>query len=326
MKKNIYHTGTLSLLLFLCGLLTSCHKEETPVYVPDPVEELTDEIDKWFYDNFQKPYNCVIRWKWDDNFVASSYRVTPPKRDVMIPVGNVVLDYWVEPFLQKGGEKFIKEHFPPEIICVGSPLLNPDGTETQGYAEAGVRITLTNLNNYSPRNREWLHQQLSVIHHEFTHIIHQKHGLPMGYEYISPESYTANAWINKAPEEAIALGMVTPYGSSDKYEDFCELVSHYLMYSESDFTKMFITPVSPDDGTNAGRAIIAQKLKLTLEYYKSNFGIDLSDLRDYIQTRLNALMSSLPTGSSTKVEAMSPARVSSTLSCATSCKGHSHHR
>lgn len=281
-----------ALTLPLLGVLlwvsfASCQKEAEPTYVREPEVVLTDEIDIWFYENFVKPYNSVIRWKWDDSFVDPKFYVSPPKREVMIPVGNMILHYWMEPFIEQGGNGFIREHFPPEIVCVGSKLLNADGTETLGYADAGVRITLTDLNLFDLKNKDWVLGQLRTIHHEFTHIIHQKHGLPVGYELVTKENYIGNAWVNLSQEEAIARGMVTNYGTSDQFEDFCELISFYLTTDAAEFDKTFLTAVTPDDGLNAGRALITRKLELAKEYYISNFKIDLDKLRTTILDRIN---------------------------------------
>ena len=284
--NNKFYTLLLISILLVGASFTSCQKEEISPYVREPEVVLTDEIDIWFYDNFLKPYNCVVRWKWDDTFVDTKYYVSPPKRDVMIPVGEMILKYWMDPFVIQGGQEFIKEHFPPEIVCVGSQLLNADGTLTMGYAEAGVRITLTDLNSFDIKNTRWVVEQLRVIHHEFTHIIHQKHGLPEGYELVTKENYIGNAWVNLETEQAIALGMISPYGSSDQYEDFCELVSLYLTIAKDEFNRTYLTYANPDDGLNEGRALIMRKLELAAEYYSSNFGIDLNELRNSIQDRI----------------------------------------
>ena len=97
------------LFLLLFGLLLSCSNEDITPYQREPEVELTDEVDKWFYENLQQPYNCVVRWKWDDNYVSINYYVTPPRKDIMIPVGEMIKTFWVEPFIEAGGEDFIIE-------------------------------------------------------------------------------------------------------------------------------------------------------------------------------------------------------------------------
>lgn len=286
MKTN--HWILIACTLWIGAILSgSCTKEEVEKYKPDPEVELTDEIDIWFYEHFLKPFNCAVRWKWDDSHVVSGYYVSPPKREVMIPVGKMIINYWLEPFVSEGGEEFIKQHFPPEIICVGSSLMNADGTSTQGYAEAGVRITLTELNQYDIKNKEWLLAQLQVIHHEFTYIVHQKHGIPEGFEEIGSEKYIGNSWINLSEDEAIELGMTTPYGTSDQFEDFCELVSKFLIMKKEHFNKLYLEPDPDKPNLDEGKEMLNRKVELMKEYYSSNFNIDIDKLRDMIQERLS---------------------------------------
>ncbi|MFR3331619.1 MAG: substrate import-associated zinc metallohydrolase lipoprotein [Odoribacter splanchnicus] len=287
MKKILF------LLLFFGWVLVSCDDENVSPYQPSKEVELTDPVDIWLYENLQQPYNCVVRWKWDDSYVDVNYYVTPPRKDVMVGVGEMLLDFWLEPFIEAGGEEFILEHFPPEIVCVGSPLYNADGTVTAGYADAGVRITLTELDNFNLSNSAWLLFQLQTIHHEFSHIVHQRHGLPEGWEQISEEDYTGNSWVNLEEEEAIAKGMVSPYATSSKHEDFADFVGLFLTTPEKDFTEKYLTlkdeTIADYDGLNPGRLRLQQKYDLMLTYYKSNFSIDIVRLRDNIQQRISSI-------------------------------------
>ena len=286
--KNIFF-----ILLFFSCVFCSCDEEDVPAYQPSTEVELTDPVDIWLYEHLQKPYNCVVRWKWDDRYVDVNFYVTPPRKDVMINVGEMLLNFWLEPFVEAGGEKFILEHFPPEVVCVGSPLYNADGTVTAGYADAGVRITLTELDNFNLQNSAWLLFQLQTIHHEFTHIVHQRHGLPEGWEQISSEDYTGNSWINLKEETAIAKGMVSPYATSSKHEDFADFVGLFLTMTENDFTSKYLEQkdeaAEDYDGLNPGRARLQQKYDLMVTYYKSNFSIDIVRLRDIIQQRISSV-------------------------------------
>lgn len=107
------------LLLLVAGLFFSCAEEEVQPYVPDAEKELTDPVDIWLYENMQKPYNCKIRWRWNDSYVSINYYVSPPKKDIMIPVGEMLETFWVEPFIAAGGEEFIVKHFLPRLFVWG---------------------------------------------------------------------------------------------------------------------------------------------------------------------------------------------------------------
>lgn len=281
------------LLCFFFALISfsACVEEETVIYSPSEEIESKDPIDLYFKDSFLTPYNCAVRWKWVDRYVSIDFYVTPIDREFVQPVGEMIKRFWIEPFLElsKSGETFIKTHFPPEIVFIGSPLFNKDGTVTQGYADAGVRITLTELNYYNLSDKDWLRNQLSTMHHEFTHIVHQKHGLPSGFELITGGAYTGNSWVNLDEQQAIKRGMVTPYGTSSEFEDFAEIVAEYLLTSEDVFNHTFFEQRDPDDGLNEGRGLIRKKMDLIDDYYQSNFQVDLARLKEIIQSRLNEL-------------------------------------
>lgn len=256
----------LFIFLAVLTLFTSCDKDDELNYEKREVAESTDEIDLFMKEHFMDKYNCAIRWKWDDKFVAIDYYVSPPMRDVVIKTAEMVEDFWVNPFIEcsAGGKVFIEKNFPPEIVFIGSEILNQNGTETLGFAEAGVRITLAELNQYDLKDEKWLKTQLHTIHHEFTHIVHQTYKLPNGYEKISGSFYSGNSWTTLVDYKkdakgdylrdedgepifdhspAIKRGVTTAYGTTNEYEDFAELVSNFIVTDAEEFNNLYL-PVS----------------------------------------------------------------------------------
>ncbi len=310
MKRSILYICCLSLCCFM-----SCSNDESTNYVPESKELSTDEIDVYFQENFQEKYGSTVRWQWIDKYVDINYIVAPAMRKVLIPTGEMIRRFWIEPFIleSKASGEFIRKHFPPEIVCVGSELRNADGTRTLGYADAGVRITLTELNYFDLTNREWVIQQLHTMHHEFSHIIHQTYKMPNGFNKITEDTYTGQAWkdintnaqaelIEKgisspttheidsvAQNMAIQRGMLTPYGTSSEFEDFAEFVSLYLLTEPAVFEEMYIASDPKRTFLDEGKANIDKKLALVKEYYVSNFSIDLTHLREIILQRLNEI-------------------------------------
>lgn len=307
-------TNLLYIICLVCCFI-SCSKAEEVNYVPQKVEYSDDEIDKYFQENFQDKYGCAIRWKWDDNTIDRNYIVAPASRAVLVPVGEMLRKFWIEPFVleSKASGDFIRKHFPPEIVCVGSQLRNSDGTRTLGYADAGVRITLTELNFFDLKKKSWVIQQLHTIHHEFSHIIHQTYSMPNGFNKITENNYTGRTWndiytnaeaelINSgikdptpeqkeqlAQEKAIMRGMLTPYGTSSEFEDFAEIVSIYLLTDPAEFDEMYILSNPNKLYLDNGKSYISKKLSMVKEYYWSNFSIDLTHLREIICKRLNEI-------------------------------------
>ena len=287
MKKGLY-----ILISILPLFLLSCNEKEENVDYNGKSEALsTDPIDIYFQDNFQDKYNCAIRWRWIENYIGIEYLVAPAKRDVAIPTGEMLVNFWIEPYIELGraGGDFIRNNFPPEIVFIGSELRNADGTVTLGYAEAGVRITLTELNQFDLSNKAWIIRQLETIHHEFTHTIHQKYNMPTGFNEVTPDNYTANSWVNvdESKKEHIIRGMVSAYGTNSEFEDLCEIVAKFLLTDPEIFEATFITPVAGETELNKGKAFIAAKLEIVKAYYQQNFSIDIIKLRDIIVYRLN---------------------------------------
>ena len=70
---------------------------------------------------------------------------------------------------------------------IGSPSYNPaSGTETLGYAEGGLKISLMNANHMSIYNIEDLNEKFfKTMHHEFSHILHQTIEYPQDFRLLA---------------------------------------------------------------------------------------------------------------------------------------------
>ncbi len=280
------------LQILLCGLLvlSSCYQEEkieSPVITP---ELSTDALDVYIRDNFLDPYGVAVRYRYVDRYVDPTKRVAPPKEELVVPLLNFLREYWIEPFISvPNGDAFFKEHVPAEVILIGSFIYNTDGTVTLGTADAGARITLTEVNNVDDADQVWVFRQLGTIYHEFAHIVHQRYNLPPNFQQISPQGYTsAGSWFNLTDEEALRRGFVSPYATSDFNEDFAETVAH-LLY-EPDFYEKYINEqancTTPDCiERNEGRALIRRKYNAILAHYEQNTGVDLLQVRAIIQAK-----------------------------------------
>jgi substrate import-associated zinc metallohydrolase lipoprotein len=271
-------------------LVTSCYKDESvdaPLRTQEPSD---DELDKYIQSNFTDKYGVAVRYTYVDRYVDPDKRVTPPKRELVEPMLDFLTEYWIEPFEQvENGEVFFTKHVPAEVIFIGSTIYNSDGTVTLGTADAGARITLTEVNDIDIDNKNWIFRQLGTIYHEFAHIVHQRYNLPPNFKEISPQGYTsAGSWYNLTDEEALQRGFVSPYATSSFNEDFAETVAHLLFYPE--FYELYY-----DDETNCesadclarnqGRALIRKKYNAIIAHYKQYTGVDLLSVRDIIQAK-----------------------------------------
>lgn len=273
------------------AVVTACYPDEEVMAPMKEVAFSDDPLDVYIQENFVDEYGVAVRYKFVDRYVDQNKRVTPPKRNVVKPMLDFLTEFWIKPFTEVGGgNRFFRAHVPAEVILIGSTMFNADGTVTLGTADAGARITLTEVNFVDVENRDWVFRQLGTIYHEFAHIVHQRYNLPPAWQEISPQGYTSlGSWYNLTDEEALKRGFVSPYGTSTFNEDFAEVVAFLLF--RPDFFRRFIED-EPGCGTvdcierNEGRARLRRKYNAVLEHYKQNTGVDLLQVRDIIQAKL----------------------------------------
>jgi len=271
---------------------TGCYDEEKlNVPVKDNEEVIRNEIDEFIEEKFTKEFGMAIRYRFVDRYVLPTQRVTPPRLEAVIPMLEFIEEFWIDPYLAvDNGEEFFKGHVPAEIVFLGGPIFNENGTITLGTADAGAQITFTNVNEVDISDKDWVIDQLRVVYHEFAHTIHQRYKLPTAFEEISPTGYTSpNAWFILNDEDALLRGFVTPYATSSPNEDFAETVAKYLF--EEDFVEDFLLEENCDspgcEERNIGRLMINEKLNAVRSHYKKVTGLDLDEIRARVQEKLN---------------------------------------
>ena len=227
----------------LAFTLASCGKDDdfdasifdTDIAAVDD-SQATAPFDQWLYDNFVVPYNTEIQYKF--NFPASNlnFQLTPADYNKSQLLAQYIKYLFYDVYTLHGGQDFMKKYGPRIFHFIGSAAYSPTtGTETLGYASAGVKITLINVNNmkfWTPENEYTLadmellnKDQFHTMHHEFSHILHQTKSYPVAYGQVTPGSYDPITWQERDSVKSHSLGFLTQYGSSATYEDFVELLS-----------------------------------------------------------------------------------------------------
>ena len=281
----------LFLALIIISVTTACYESEVlNVPVKEAENEPQTELDMYIQEHFTDQYDMAIRYRYVDRYVSPRERVTPPRLELVKPMLDFIQNFWIDPYLEvANGERFFRNHVPAEIIFLGGYIYNEDGTVTLGTADAGAKITFTNVNAIDPNNEAWRNLQLQTVYHEFAHIVHQEYKLPASFENISASGYTsAGSWFTLTDEEALRRGFVSPYATSSPNEDFAEVVAFYLF--ETDFMERFINAEDCETSAciarNEGRAMIREKLNAIKDHYKKATGVDLDEVRAAVQSRL----------------------------------------
>ncbi len=291
MKNN----NLLISILVSCGVMFSaCNKEDKldskSVFVDSEIPK--NALDNYLYNNYTKPYNVEILYKYIDKESNMTYRLVPAPYDASIRLSKLMLFLVMDPYSEVTGSKqFLRDNFPKIITYTGSVPVQTNGVIILGTAESGTKVSLYNLLELTEANGKssqfLTNGFFKTVHHEFQHILNQNKPYPSNFREISGSNYIEDEWNTKYPNTpvgigtAIAAGFISPYASKADTEDFAELYSIYVTRSQADFDAM----LNVENSTAAGRTLILSKLAIVKSYMKSEWGIDMDILRANIIAR-----------------------------------------
>lgn len=264
MKKILYIMSAAALLL----AVASCGKEDdltesifdTSKPAVDPTQS-TYEFDQWLYDNFGKPYNVEIQYKFNLPASDYSFQLAPAEYKRSQLLAQFIKYLFYDVYTKYAGEDFMKQYGPRIFHFIGSSGYSPrTGTEVLGLASGGVKITLYNVNqmkgysdnlSYSAADMEVLNEKyFHTMHHEFSHIMHQTKTYPVTFGQVTSGTYDPIDWHERDSVSSHQMGYVTHYASSATYEDFVETLS--CIITDNDYRWMMRIISSSAAGLRAG--------------------------------------------------------------------------
>lgn len=306
MKPNRF----LNILLGLLFLATTwaCKEEKL-----DPIEDIPGlggdtwvkgPVDEWINENFVKPYNIAIKYKWDQFEYSNLGKILVPVDEAqVIPLLTSINNAWAKPYIEEAGQAFFNRYSPKTFVLTGSVEFNQDGSVTGGQAEGGRKIVMMGLNDFRVKGmdgytaaRDSTYAKFFVFHviqHEFAHILHQNKFYPPAYKSISAGKYYGANWINFSDEDALKDGFVTAYSASGFDDDFAEMVSVMLMEGKAGFDGMVNS--IPDGFSTKGtskadaQAALRQKEAMIVAYFKTEWSIDFYSLQKKTRNEMVAL-------------------------------------
>lgn len=186
-------------------------------------------LDSFLKAQFLEPYNVKFIYRMEDIGSDMNKNLVPATYNQSVELAVLSKYLWYDVYKECAGEVFLKKYSPRIIHCIGSKSYNPSqGTETLGVAEGGVKITLYNVNTLNPANINEINEYFfKTMHHEFGHILDQKHLHPTSFNLISNTRYNSQ-WGDMPDSVAAGLGFVSPYASSDAREDWVETLANYV--------------------------------------------------------------------------------------------------
>lgn len=295
-RKSLLLLSALSAVL-----LTACSEDslnlDQDIYGLGGTDEQQNELDKWLYDHYTKPYNIAVKYKWDSHELNTTAQLVPIMEQFVKPSMDMIQRVWFEPYAKLAGEKFLKEMTPKKIILIGSPEYNPDGSRVLGQAEGARKITLFDGNSYDPGNAEWVRSIMHTIEHEFAHILHQTKMYDTSFKDISAGDYNPTGWTSETEVSALLAGFYSAYAMSGADEDFVEVASLIMVYGKEwrDYRINLLQSVStaqpsPDETPDEAAqrvALAAQaqtaltrllaKEKIVTDYFKKTWNVQFYD-------------------------------------------------
>ena len=278
MKKliNIPQLVRIGIILMGFGSFIGCSEDkldlDQEIYGLGGTDEQKNELDQWLYENYTKPYNIEIKYKWNSFELNTTSQLVHIMEQFVKPSMEMIKTVWFEPYKSLAGESFLRQMAPKKIILVGSPEYNDDGSIVLGQAEGGRKITLFDGNSYDPSNADWIRSIMHTIEHEFAHILHQTKSYDSSFKTISAGDYNPTGWTNESETSALLQGFYSAYSMSGVDEDFVEVASLIMVYGKEwrDVRIEVLEELStstPSEGETPEQA--AQRIELASEAQKA---------------------------------------------------------
>jgi len=271
-------------LAFLC--LSSCSEEkldDKSIFV-DQEETTMNDFDLWLYNNYTIPFNIRVMYKMEDIESDYSYTLAPAKIEKSIQLAHIVKYAWIDAYTEVASTQFMQTYVPKILHMIGSSGYNNTGTEILGTAEGGVKITLYKVNTLTLDADILNEYYFKTMHHEFSHILHQTKEYDTEYDRISEGDYVSGDWYLYTDYQANTKGFVTAYSMSEPREDIAELTSVYLTTTKKEWDGL-VSNAGADGATK-----IKQKLNLVRNYMQDSWGIDIDNLRNIVQRRMDDII------------------------------------
>jgi substrate import-associated zinc metallohydrolase lipoprotein len=263
-----------SFLFFFVLTIPACQEDRITNSNIEIPEGPQSELDKWIDENFRIPYNINVLYQWNSAEVDVSHELVPPNEEVVFPFLKSVLKVWLTPYIQVANTKmdFMKDYTCRSLVLVGSGSYN-QGSVTLGLASNGYKITLYTVNQFGKGLD--LQEYFRVMHHEFGHILNQRKAYGYNFQKITGK-YSAD-WTSLKDNQARELGFISAYARSADTEDFVEVLSFYITYTEDEWQKLLNTIKDPK-----GKEYILLKLQFVKSYMKDSYGVDILKLREAV--------------------------------------------
>lgn len=272
-----------AMVLSLGLTFTSCnddHLDSESIFQDEDTSK-DNNFDKWIYTNYTVPYNIRLMYQMEDIESDYQYTLAPAQYEQSIRLAHIIKYVWIDAYAEVAGSTFIRKYVPKVLHFIGSSGYNSSGTEILGTAEGGIKVTLYKVNDFTLDANVLNEYYFKTMHHEFSHILHQTKDFDTQYKLITEGDYVSGDWYLYSQNQALQKGFITPYSMSEPREDIAEMTAEYIVLTPTQWNAHLAAA-----GTY-GADKIKQKLDIVKTYMTDSWGIDLDQLRDVTQRRMN---------------------------------------
>lgn len=235
--KTVYRFILLSFAAILATGFTACSDDSIGDSIFDTRVKALDRtaytfpLDSFLKVNFLEPYNLRFIYRMEDIGSDMDKNLVPGRYEQSKKLAVLSKNLWYDVYKKYAGELFLKENSPRIIHAIGSKSYNPSqGTETLGFAEGGIKITLYGVNDLDESDLNYMNKYFfQTMHHEFGHILDQTVLHPQSFNTISNGRYDAMGWTDTPDSVSIGRGFASSYGSSGVSEDLVEISAMYIV-------------------------------------------------------------------------------------------------
>lgn len=278
------------LIVVVAPLLWSCSEDDLDpnTIFKEEVGVVENAFDVWLRKNYKEKYNIDFKYRFEDKESDTKYNLIAAEYTRSVAVAKMIKHVWFDAYEEAAGLDFVRLYCPKIVFLVGSFAMNTNGSVVLGTAEGGLKVTLYNVNGIDFNDLELgmlNYYYFKTMHHEFAHILHQTKNYSTDFNLISAKDYQSSSWKNlKTMIEALKLGFISQYASSEPREDFVETLSVYVT-NDQQYWDMLLKYANDE-----AKSRINQKLEFVKDYMLTSWGIDIEDLREIILRRTKEIL------------------------------------
>lgn len=291
MNKKYYLVMAMVALVSFVSCSNDTDLDHKSIF-PDGVDKTTqNDFDRWVLNNYTYPYNIQFEYRYSDKEAHVEYDVVPAEYDKSIAVAKLVKHLWVDAHNELMGRDFLRQYSPRMIQLLGSAEYKDDGSEVLGSAEGGMKIFLNKVNLLNIQNPDLniiKFYYIKTMFHEFGHILQQTKNYSTDFNTISTD-YQGPSWVNvgdyenTGDTEALEMGFISAYASSEPGEDFVEILSFYVVYGKEYWEKILSL------AGESGSAKMLLKFALVKDYLATKWDMDIEKLEQIVQRRMGEI-------------------------------------